>query len=407
MTTPLTMPPGRPKTLFTGRPRRDHLLTTIRMDAEIRIVPLPRTAKPVLRFLKVAYRIYRDDPYWVAPLLDDLRKVFTDANPLFEHAEMALWVATRDGEDVGRIAAILDRHHNQTQKDNAVFFGFFECINDPAVSRRLFDTVYAWARQQGARRVLGPMNPTSNDECGLLVDGFDSSPVFMMTYNPRYYVDLVAAEGFRKTKDLLAYYMDITKCPLDRLARIAEKTRKRHPELTFRPLRKATLKSDLAKVKEVYNAAWQANWGFVPMTDAEIDFMADRLKPLFVEGLTWLAETPSEPVGFQLALPDYNLPLKPLKGRLLTPKLLGFLPFFFGWKVPRGVRCITLGVKERYRNRGIEAVMLTEGFSTAVKLGCKDVEGSWILEDNTMMRRVLEAFGGYVYKTYRLYDREV
>jgi GNAT superfamily N-acetyltransferase len=251
------------------------------------------------------------------------------------------------------------------------------------------------------------MNPTSNDECGLLVDGFDSSPVFMMTYNPRYYVDLVAAEGFRKTKDLLAYYMDITKCPLDRLARIAEKTRKRHPELTFRPLRKATLKSDLAKVKEVYNAAWQANWGFVPMTDAEIDFMADRLKPLFVEGLTWLAETATEPVGFQLALPDYNLPLKPLKGHLLTPKLLGFLPYFFGWKVPLGVRCITLGVKEKYRNRGIEAVMLTEGFGKAVRMGCKDVEGSWILEDNTMMRRVLEAFGGYVYKTYRLYDREV
>jgi GNAT superfamily N-acetyltransferase len=217
----------------------------------------------------------------------------------------------------------------------------------------------------------------------------------------------VLAEGFRKTKDLLAFYMDIAKCPLDRLARIAEKTRKRHPELTFTPLRKATLKRDLAKVKEVYNAAWQANWGFVPMTDAEIDFMAGRLKPLFVEGLTWVVETPTEPVGFQLALPDYNIPIKPLKGRLLTPKILGFLPYYFGWKVPHWFRCITLGVKEKYRNMGIEAVMLTEGFATAVRLGCKDVEGSWVLEDNTMMCRVLTAFGGRVYKTYRLFDREV
>ena len=334
------------------------------MGNHIEIVPLSRNARQVLRFLKVSYGIYRDDPHWVAPLLMDLKKVFTDENPLFEHAEMALWVATRDGRDVGRIAGILDQNHNRTQKDSAAFFGFFECVNDAAVSRRLFEAVCAWARQQGVRRVLGPMNPTTNDECGLLVEGFDSSPVFMMTYNPRYYLDLVAAEGFRKAKDLLAFTWTFAKCPLDRLARIAEKTRKRHPELTFTPIRKATLARDLAKVKEVYNAAWQANWGFVPMTDAEIDFMADRLKPLLVEGLIWVAETPAEPVGFMLAMPDYNIALKPLRGRLLTPKLLGFLPYLLGWKCPPRCRVITLGVKEKYRNRGLEAVMLTEGFKT-------------------------------------------
>jgi hypothetical protein len=377
------------------------------MDNNIEIVPLPRAARPVLRFLKVSYRIYQDDPHWVAPLLMDLKKVFTDANPLFEHAELALWVATRDGQDVGRIAGILDHNHNRAQKDNAAFFGFYECIQDAEVSRKLFDTVRAWARERGARRVLGPMNPTTNDECGLLVDGFDSPPVFMMTYNPRYYVELLANEGFRKTKDLLAFYMDFSKCPLDRLARIAEKTRKRNPELTFTPVRKATLTRDLAKVKEVYNAAWQENWGFVPMTDAEVDFMAGRLKPLLMEGLIWVAETATEPVGFMLALPDYNFALQPLRGRLFTPSLLGFLPYLLGWKCTPRCRVITLGVKEKYRNRGLEAVMLTEGFRIGLKAGFKDAESSWILEDNTMMCRLLETFGGRVYKTYRLYEREV
>ena len=377
------------------------------MDTNLQIVPLSRSAAQVLRFLKVSYQIYRDDPHWVAPLLSDLKKVFTDENPLLQHAEIALWVAVSDGRDVGRIAGILDHNHNRTQNDSAAFFGFFECVHDAAVSGRLFATVLAWARERGVRRMLGPMNPTANDECGLLVDGFESPPVFMMTYNPRYYVDLVAAEGFQKAKDLLAYHLDLAKCPLDRLARIAEMTRRRHPELTFTSIRKATLVRDLVKVKEVYNAAWQDNWGFVPMTDAEIDFMADRLKPLLVEGLVWLVESPTEPVGFLLALPDYNSALKPLRGRLITPKLLGFLPYLFGWKYPPCCRCITLGVKVKYRNRGLESVMLTEGFRTGLKIGFKDAEASWILEDNTMMRRLLETFGGRVYKTYRLYARAV
>ncbi|HUJ43949.1 MAG TPA: hypothetical protein VLW52_10110 [Opitutaceae bacterium] len=377
------------------------------MENNIQIVPLARNAPQVRRFLKVSYGIYRDDPHWVAPLLADLKKVFTDDNPLLQHAEIALWVAVRGGRDVGRIAGILDHNYARTQKDNAAFFGFFECLNDTAVSAKLFASVLAWARQRGAQRILGPMNPTANDECGLLVDGFDSSPVFMMTYNPRYYVDLVTAEGFKKAKDLLAFVMDITKCPLDRMARIAEKTRRRYPELTFTPVRRATLARDLVKVKEVYNAAWEANWGFVPMTDAEIDFMAGRLKPLLVEGLVWLVESPTEPVGFMLALPDYNIAIKPLRGRLLTPKLLGFLPYLFGWKFPPRGRCITLGVKAKYRNRGLESVMLTEGFKTGFKVGFKDAEASWILEDNTMMCRLLEAFGARVYKTYRLYAREV
>ena len=379
----------------------------LKMSNDIQIVPLSRKSRDVLRFLKVSYGIYRDDPHWVAPLLMDQKKVFMDVNPMFEHAMMQLWVARRDGQDVGRIAGIVDHNHNKTAKDHAAFFGFFESVNDPEVSRRLFETVADWTRQAGQKRILGPMNPTTNDECGLLIDGFDSSPVLMMTYNPRYYVPLVEAAGFRKTKDLLAFHIDITKIPLDRLGRIAAKIQKRNPELVLRPVLRKTVAQDIAKVKSVYNEAWEANWGFVPMTDAEMDFLAARLKPLLMEGISWLAEVDGEPVGFLLALPDYNRLLKPLKGRLLTPKVLGVIPYLLGWKCLPQTRTIILGVKEKYRIRGLESAMLIEGLKIAFQKGIRESEASWILEDNVRMCRVLEAIGGRPYKTYRIYEKPV
>jgi GNAT superfamily N-acetyltransferase len=375
------------------------------MSHDVQIVPLSRSSRDVLRFLKVSYGIYQEDPNWVAPLLMDLKKVFTDANPLFEHAVMQLWVATRAGRDVGRIAGIIDHHHNRAARDPAAFFGFFESVEDAAVSRRLFETVAHWARQAGLGRLLGPMNPTTNDECGLLVDGFDSPPVIMMTYNPRYYVGLVEAAGFRKAKDLLAFYMDLAKIPMERLGRIATKIKARNPELTFRAVRRKTLAADLVKVKEVYNEAWEENWGFVPMTDAEVDFMAARLKPLLMEGLVRLAEAEGEPVGFLLALPDYNIPLQRLRGRLLTPRVLGFIPYVLGWKCPPRTRVITLGMKRAYRGKGLESALLIEGLRVGIAAGVRESEASWILEDNVMMCRVLETIGGRVYKTYRLYER--
>jgi len=377
------------------------------MSQNLEIVPYPRTPRAVNRFLNVSYGIYNGDPHWVAPLLMDLKKVFAAANPLFEHAEMQLWIASRNGRDVGRIAAILDRNHNQAHQELTAFFGFFECENNTQTSRQLFGAVRTWAGQKGMNRVLGPMNPTTNDECGLLVDGFDSPPQLMMTYNPRYYVDLVTAEGFVKAKDLLAYNIDVAGIPRERLERIAAKTRQRSPQFQFTAVRRSTLTTDLVKIKSVYNAAWQDNWGFIPMSDAEIDFMAERLKPLLVEGLVWIAETAGEPVGFMLTLPDYNQALKPLRGRLSTPKIFGLLPYALGRKVPNSCRVITLGVKEEHRNRGVEAVMLAEGLMTGLRLGFKTAEASWILEDNVMMRRLLEPFGGRVYKTYRIYERPV
>lgn len=375
------------------------------MSHQVQIVPLSRTPREVRRFLQVAYPIYAGDPHWVAPLLMDVEKVFSDANPFFEHAQMQLFVAVQAGRDVGRIAAILDREYVKSQQDQAAFFGFFETINDPQVSQALFDAANGWARQQGARRVLGPMNPSTNDECGLLVSGFDRSPVFMMTYNPAYYVGLVEQAGFSKSKDLLAFFFDLANTPMDRFERIAAKFAKREPELRLRPIRKKTLAQDIKKVTEVYNEAWEANWGFVPMTDHEIQFMAARLKPLLYEGLAYLMEAPNEPVGFLLASPDYNQALKHLKGRLLSPGLFQALPYLLQWKTTDIVRVITLGVKPRYRGRGIEAAMLCDGLRTGFKAGFKCVEASWVLEDNTAVQRVIELFGGKVYKTYRIYGK--
>jgi hypothetical protein len=378
------------------------------MSNNIEMVPLTRNSRDIQRFLEVSYSIYHGDPNWVAPLLMDLKKVFTDANPLFEHAQMRLWVARSQGRDVGRIAGIIDQSHNRATKDSpAVFFGFFESVNDVQVSRGLFQAVRDWAKSNGLKRLLGPMNPTTNDECGLLIEGFDSPPVFMMTYNPQYYVGLMETEGLRKAKDLLAFHIDLAKIPMDRLLRIGAKVKARNGNLTFRPILRKTLKADIAKVKEIYNAAWEANWGFVPMTDAEVDFMADRLKPLLMEGLIWLAEAGPEPVAFLLALPDYNPALQPLKGKLLTPKLLGFIPYLMGWKRPDRTRVLTLGVKEKYRSKGLESALLIEGLKVGFDAGVRESEASWILEDNVMMCRVIEAIGGRVYKRYRIYEREL
>jgi len=371
------------------------------------IVELTRRRSDVRRFLNVSYPIYQGDANWVAPLLMDLEKVFTVANPLFQHAEMALWIAVRDGRDVGRIAGIVDQHHLQYHHDGAAFWGFFESAADPTVSEALFQTVRTWARQRGLQRLLGPMNPTTNDECGLLVEGFDRPPVFMMTYNPRYYLDLVDRAGFRKARDLLAFYIDLAKCPMDRLGRVAEKVRSRNPRLKFRPVRRRTLRHDLDRVKDVYNSAWAENWGFIPMTEPEVDFLASRLKPLFCEGLIWLAEEDEATVGFLLAIPDYNVAMQPLHGHLLSRGLFRALPYFLRWRTPPIARVITLGVKSNHRGRGLESVMLYEGLQVGYRLGLTGAEASWILEDNLAMRRLLEIFGAGVYKTYRLYERAI
>lgn len=335
--------------------------------------------------------------------------MFSDENPFFRHAEMQLFVARRGASDVGRIAAILDRAHNDFHGEKTAFFGFFESENDPDVARLLFDSAALWAQERRMTTLRGPANPSLNDEAGLLVDGFGSPPVFMMTYNPPFYPALVEGAGFRKAKDLLAYWFDVGPEPLERLGRLVERLRRREPDIIVRSITKKTLVADLPAVREVYNSAWEKNWGFVPMTPEEMDFMAGRLKQLLDEKFAFLGERRREdgslePIAFLLAMPDYNVPIAATKGRLLP---FGWLKFLLAQKKIKTLRVLTLGIKREYRMRGINAVMFESGLRASLERGLTGVEVSWLLEDNDLVIRAVKMWGGRLYKTYRMYERDI
>ncbi|MEP6993005.1 MAG: N-acetyltransferase [Acidobacteriota bacterium] len=358
-------------------------------------------------FFDVADKIYAGDPHWVAPLRSDVAKVFHDDNPFFRHGEIQLFLASRGQEPVGRIAAIVDRNHKSFHREKAAFFGFFESIDDAEVTGKLLEAAAVWGRERKMTILRGPANPTLNDEAGLLVDGFDSPPVLMMTYNPRFYVSRIEEQGFRKAKDLLAYWFPLEAKPLERLARVAERFRKREPDVVVRNVSKGGLAVDLPKIREVYNAAWEKNWGFVPMTPEEMDFMAKRLKPLLVEELLWIAEIKKPngtlaPIGFMLMLPDYNFAIAPTRGRLLP---LGWLKFLLASRKIKTVRVLTLGIQKEYRMRGIQSIMMADSLRFLLKKGYTGAEVSWLLEDNELVIGAVKLWGGKLYKTYRIYER--
>ena len=374
------------------------------MASELRLVELARDRAGLRRFVRVPYGIYRDDPHWVAPLLSDRRQVLGPDNPFFTHARMALWVATRDGRDIGSVAGIVDEHHNARHREATAFFGFFESIDDPAVSRLLLETVRAWARRLGMTRLLGPMNPSINEECGLLVEGFDAPPVIMMTYNPAYYAGLLAQAGLGRCKDLFAYLVILADSRLARLERLGARALQSDRGVTIHPIDRRALARDLARLQEVYNAAWENNWGHVPMTAAEIEFMAKRLLPLLDERLVLLAEIRGEPIGFILGLPDFNEALVRLRGRLWSSRLPLVLPYLTGLRRPRTTRVIGLGIKREYRQRGIDAALIGQCLRAMLRAGYERCEMSWLLEENVLVRRIGEMFGGIAYKRYALYE---
>jgi GNAT superfamily N-acetyltransferase len=373
----------------------------------VHIQRIGRSKAELARFFDVAERIYADDPNWVAPLRSDLAKVFFDENPFFRHGEMQLFLAYRGPEAVGRVAAILDRNHNSFHDEKACFFGFYECTDDAEAAVKLVEAAASWGRERRMTVLRGPTNPTLNDEAGLLVDGFDSPPVLMMTYNPPSYAPMLEAMGFRKAKDLLAYWFPLEQKPLERLERIAERFRKREPDIVVRNVTKASLDADLPKIREVYNAAWEKNWGFVPMTPEELDFMAARLKPLLVPELLWLAEVRKpdgrmEPIGFMLMLPDYNKAIAPTRGRLLP---FGWLKFLLAQRSIKTVRVVTLGIAREYRLRGIQSIMMADSLRYLLRKGYTGAEVSWLLEDNELVIGAVKLWGGRLYKTYRIYER--
>ena len=361
-------------------------------------------------FVELPYRIYSGDPDWAPPLRSDVRWMLDEAkNPFWKHARKRLFLARRDGKVVGRVAAIADDEHNRVHEDRTGFFGFFECENDPEAARALFAAAEGAAREilPGCDRLRGPANPSLNEEVGALIpaESDPGIPFLMMTYNPAYYLELFSSAGFVKEKDLVAILAPVTDQALGRLGRIAEGVRRREKGgLTVRTIRMDHFAEDLAIVKEIYNRAWEKNWGFVPMTSEEIDAMAKKLKPLLYPPWVLFVELNGTPVAFHLAIPDYNLVLNRLGGSLLP---FGWLKFLvLKGKIDR-CRTMALGVLPEYRKRGFDAVLYYEAMKEGVRIGTKWAEFSWMLEDNLDILRPLEVFGGRVYRRYRIVSRRV
>ncbi|HEX6559325.1 MAG TPA: GNAT family N-acetyltransferase [Longimicrobiales bacterium] len=356
--------------------------------------------------MKLPWRIYQDDPQWVPPLLGELEKVLDRTkHPFHRHADVAYFLARKNGEVVGRITASINHLYNDFHDTRIGNFGFFECIDDVEVAHALLDTAEEWVAQRGMTVVQGPMNFSTNEEFaspGVLVDGFDTPPVVMMSHNPRYYARLLEACGYAKEKDLLSYWVDGDEIPERLVQGIARISKAQNVQL--RTLDMKDLDNEIVRIKEIYNSAWERNWGFVPMTDAEFDYMAEAVKPIIEPRLVILAEIDDEPVGFALQLRDLNKAFKHMNGRLLP---FGWAKFLWYKRHIPTTRVLTLGVKPEHRKKGIDAMLILQLHIEAGKLGCPRGECSWILEDNFPMRHGIERIGGYVYKTYRVYQKPV
>jgi len=369
----------------------------------VEIVPIRPRGRELERFIGFPYTLHRRDPLWVPTLRMDVRKILSpDKNPFFEHASAQYFLAQRDGQVVGRIAAIKNDLHNQTYHDRVGFYGFFESVDDQGVANALFDAAAEWLRGRQLDTMRGPMNPSINDECGLLIDGFDTPPVIMMTHNPRYYVPLHERYGFVKAKDMYAMAGggDV---PPERFARAKELVGKRYG-LTLRSLDMKRFHEEVGLVKRIFNEAWERNWGYVPMTEAELDYLAEALKPVIVPELIVFASIKDRVVGFAAAIPDLNVALKHNPSGRLFPGLLKVL--WYARKVHRA-RIVLLGTLPKYRGKGIDAVLYYQIWSNALRRGINWGEGSWVLEDNLGILNGLTSLGFHIYKTYRIYDKSL
>lgn len=364
-----------------------------------------KTPDELKRFIEFPYALYKKDPNWAPPLISEMREMFSDKNPFWKHSEKALFlVSGPGGGTIGRIAAIIDENHNRFHGEKCGFFGFFECREDAAASRILFDAALSFLRSRGMAIVRGPMNPSTNDECGLLVEGPDEPAKIMMPYNPPYYADLISSAGFYKAKDLIAFVTDTGRVPAKRLSSISERVLKRNPAISIRPIKKDDFENEVKIIMDIYNAAWEKNWGFVPFTDDEIFYMAGKLKRIVDPGLLQIAFYGRDPAGFIMTLPDINEALKKIRGRL-TP--LAALRFFYYFKKIKSLRVLTMGVKKRYHQMGIESLLYYRSLKEALEKGYKECEFSWVLEDNVMMMRAADMLSGKAYKRYRIFEKSL
>jgi hypothetical protein len=380
---------------------------------DVQIVPVMNEAQR-REFAKFPWRVYRNDPNWVAPIFGDRLKLLDPAkHPFWEHAEQQLFLAERGQEVVGTISAHINYRHNEVHQDQVGFFGFFEVIEEYAVAEALLEAAAGWLRERGMEAIRGPESPSQNEEAGLLVDGFGRPAVVMMTYNPRYYQDFLERAGFAKAQDLYAWWLrtsifdhDVQRLPA-KFLRVAEQARKRE-NLVVRKFVKKSFDREVEIAKHVYNLAWEKNWGFVPFTDHEIEHMGQELKPFLDPDLVYIAELDGEPVGISIGIPDvYQAVLKarPQPNNWSFP--LTVLKLLWYQRKIDTFRLLIMGVVPEHRALGIDALFYVETARAAFAKGFEYCEMSWILESNDMMNRIIERLGGKIYKTYRIYEKSL
>jgi hypothetical protein len=375
-------------------------------------VPGPVQVSPVegrrdlTRFIRLPFRLHRGTP-WVPPLISERRQFLDQGkNPYFQHAEAQYFLAWRDGEPVGRITAQMDRRWDEFQGGRDGQFGFIEGESDPEVFDALLIAAEGWARAKGRDRLIGPMDFTTNDECGLLIDGYERRPMILEPWHPPYYREQLERLGYAKKMDLLMWYLKMGELKEGlsfhpAIHDAAEKVESEHG-ITIRNMRRGDLNAEITRFMEVYNSAWESNWGFVPVDEAEVQFQAKNLKQILDEHWTFIAEKGDEVVGAALTLPDINQVMAKLNGRLLP---IGWLRFLLGKRKIDEVRVFALGVKPSYQHTGVAASFYIKHIEATDPDGVMSGDQGWILETNEPMNRAMEGMGGKVVKRYRLYEK--
>jgi GNAT superfamily N-acetyltransferase len=355
-------------------------------------------------FLDFPWRLYQTDPHWIPPIRADEQELlgFAGRHPFYEKNRVQAFLAVRDGQVCGRIAAILNQVHNEVCNERRGFFGFFECLDDQEVANGLFDAASQWLAAQGIHRLRGPANPGVNYVWGTLIEGFDSPPTFMMAYNPPYYERLIEGYGFRKAQDLYAYWGDVEMLPavITKYGALTDQIAERF-KIRVRGLDTQRFKQDVRAFLDIYNRSMVNHWGFSPMSEGELDVMARGLRHLLIPELVVGAEIDGRLVGIILALPDYNPRIKQIGGRLLP---FGFLRLLWGKRKLKRIRILAANVVPECQLMGVAVVLLKAIAPKALEYGVQEAEFSWVAESNSLSRGSLEKGGAKQIKTYRVYD---
>jgi hypothetical protein len=375
-------------------------------NADLTVIPV-KTPAEMQRFIALPNRLNAKDPNWITPLMMERTEALSPkTNPFFQHAEVQLWLAVRGGRDVGRISAQIDALAPQAEGQKTGNFGLIAAEDDPAIFKILFRTAEDWLRDRQCTKALGPFNLSVNEEVGLLVDGFDTPPMVMMGHDPAYTGKRVEEQGYGKAKDVYAYLCDPT---ADLPAVVVRRVRRGLPDgVTLRELDMSRYDQEVVSLTEILNDAWAGNWGFVPTTEAETRQLAKALKPVIEKKMTLFAEIDGEPAGFIVLLPNVNEAIRDLKGKLLP---FGWAKLLWRLKVKglKSARVPLMGVKRKFadtmRGQLLPFHLMNAGRNASLALGYEKFEFSWVLEENMPMRRISEAMGAVIYKTYRLYEK--